>query len=68
MLEARFGLPDVTALPQAAAPDGLFMGSLDTGTRSVLAAEFFSFLPLASRAQRLMMLLRLQTNGARLQL
>jgi hypothetical protein len=31
MLEARFGLPDVTALPQAAAPDGLFMRSLDTG-------------------------------------
>ena len=64
----RFGLPDVTALPQAAAPDGLLVRSLDTGTRSVLAAEFFSFLPLASRTQRLMMLPRLQTNEARLQL
>ena len=41
MLEARFGLPYVTALPQATAPDGLFMRSLDTGTRSVLAPELF---------------------------
>ena len=68
MLEARFGLPDVTALLQAAAPDGLLVRSLNTGTCSVLATEFFSFLPLASRTQRLMMLLRLQTNDARLQL
>jgi hypothetical protein len=56
MLEARFGLPDVTALPHPAAPDGLFMRSLDTGTRSVLAAELFGFLPLASGAQRLVIL------------
>jgi hypothetical protein len=68
MLEACFGLPDVMALAQAAAPDGLLVRFLDTGTRSVLASEFCSFLSLASRAQRLMMLLRLQTNGARLQL
>jgi hypothetical protein len=68
MLETRFGLPDVTALPQATAADGLLVRCLDTGTCSVLAAEFFSLLPLASRTQRLMMLPRLQTNGARLQL
>ena len=68
MLEVRLGLSDITAAPQSATPDGLFMRSLDTGPRSVLAAEFFSFLPLASRAQRLMMLLRLQTNDAWLQL
>ena len=56
MLEARFGLPDVTTLPQATAADDLLVRCLDTGTCSVLAAEFFSFLPLARRAQRLMML------------
>jgi hypothetical protein len=56
MLEARFGLPDITALPQAAAPDGLLVRSLNTGTRSVLAAELFGFLPLASSAQRLVIL------------
>ena len=56
MLEACFGLPEVTALPQAAAPDGLFMRSLDPGTRSLLAAELFGLLPLASGAQRLVIL------------
>ena len=68
MLETHLGLPNVMALPQAAVADGLLVRCLDTGTCSVLATEFFSFLPLASRAQRLMMLLRLQTNDARLQL
>jgi hypothetical protein len=34
----------------------LFICSLDTGTRSVLTPELFGFLPLASDAQRLVIL------------
>jgi len=59
MLEARLGLPDITAAPQSATPDGLFMCSLDACARSILAAELFGFLPLPSGAQRLVILPRL---------
>jgi hypothetical protein len=57
MLEARLGLPDITAAPQSATPDGLFMCSLEARARSILAPELFGFLPLASCAQRLVILL-----------
>ena len=66
MLEVRFGLPDVTALPQATAPDGLLVRSLDACAGGVLAPKLFGFLPLASRTQRFMMCARLQPDDTRL--
>ena len=68
MLEPRFGLPDITAPSQPAAPDCLLVRSLDVGAGGVVAPELFRFLPLASLAQRFMVLPRLQPDGARLQL
>jgi hypothetical protein len=65
VLQAGLGQPDVAALAQTAAADGLFVGALDAGALGVVGAKRLGRLHPAGILQRFVFLTRLQADRTR---